>query len=78
MDFPKTQAEWPSLAPGTVPEILGVYHLCVSTLKKNRHRKAGVSAPNLKPFSLYCNLEIKQVHLRGNAASNHHLTATVR
>lgn len=25
--FPRTQAEWPSLAPGTVPEVLGVYHL---------------------------------------------------
>lgn len=28
--FPRTQAEWPSLAPGTVPEVLGVYHLWVS------------------------------------------------
>lgn len=28
--FTRTQAEWPSLAPGTVPEILGVNHLWVS------------------------------------------------
>lgn len=26
----RTQAEWPSLAPGTVPEILGMNHLWVS------------------------------------------------
>lgn len=30
MAFPKTQAEWPSRAPGTVPEILGVHHRWVS------------------------------------------------
>lgn len=29
MLFPKTHAECPSLAPGTIPETFGVNHLCV-------------------------------------------------
>lgn len=31
----RTQAEWPSLAPGTVPEILGMNHLWVSVSMKH-------------------------------------------
>lgn len=32
--FPSTHAEWPSRAPGTVPEILGVNHRWVTTGQK--------------------------------------------
>jgi len=34
MLFARTQAEWPSLAPGTIPDTFGVNHLCVSETKQ--------------------------------------------
>lgn len=34
MLFARTQAECPSLAPGTIPDTFGVNHLCVSETKQ--------------------------------------------